>query len=50
VFGRIFAALLGEGPKPERIIINATHLKAHRTAAPAKKGMLPVVSGEPKAG
>jgi transposase len=33
VFDRIFAALAGEGPKPERIMIDATHLKAHRTAA-----------------
>ena len=32
VFDRIFAALAGEGPKPERIMIDATHLKAHRTA------------------
>lgn len=33
VFDRIFAGLPGEGPKPERIKIDATHLKAHRTAA-----------------
>jgi transposase len=33
VFDRIFASLAGEGPKPERIMIDATHLKAHRTAA-----------------
>ena len=46
VFDRIFAALAGEGPKPERIMIDATHLKAHRTAASLlKKGMFPVVSG-----
>lgn len=51
VFDRIFAALAGEGPDPERIMIDATHLKAHRTAASLlKKGMFPVVSGEPKAG
>src|SRR5690606_8935605 len=51
VFDRIFAALAGEGPNPERIMIDATHLKAHRTAASLlKKGMFPVVSGEPKAG
>jgi transposase len=42
VFDRIFAALAGEGPKPERIMIDATHLKAHRTAAsPLKKGLFP---------
>ena len=51
VFDRIFAGLAGEGPKPERIMIDATHLKAHRTAASLlKKGLFPAVSGEPKAG
>ena len=50
VFDRIFAGLAGEGPKPDRIMIDATHLKAHRTAASLlKKGMFPVVSDAPKA-
>ena len=50
VFDRIFANLAGEGPRPERIMIDATHLKARRTAASLlKKGMFPVVSGAPKA-
>lgn len=50
VFDRIFAGLAGEGPKPGRMI-EATHLKAHRTAASRlKKGMSTVVSGEPAAG
>lgn len=50
VFDRIFAALAGEGPQPERIMIDATHPKAHRTAASLlKKGMFPVVSGAPRA-
>ncbi len=50
MFDHIFAALAGEGPRPERITIDATHLKAYRTTASLiKKGMLPVVSGEPKA-
>ena len=50
VFDRIFAALAGEGAKPERIMIDATHLKAHRTAASLlKKGMFPAVSGARKA-
>jgi len=31
VFDRIFANLAGEGPKPERLMIDATRLKAHRT-------------------
>ena len=47
VFDRIFAALAGEGPKAERIMIDSTHLKAHRTAASLlKKGQFPVVSVE----
>lgn len=42
VFDRIFAGLAGEGPKPERIMIDTTHLKAHRTAASLlKKGCSP---------
>ena len=50
VFDRIFTALAAEGPAPEQIMIDATHLKAHRTAASLlKKGMFPVASGEPKA-
>jgi transposase len=49
VFDRIFAALAGEGPKPERIMIDVTHLKAHRTAASLlKKGLFPVISGAPE--
>ena len=50
VFDRIFAGLACEGPKPERIMIDATHLKAHRTAASLlKKGLFPAVSGGLKA-
>lgn len=50
VFDRILAGLAGEGPKPERIMIDATHLKAHRTAASLlKKGLFPAVSGGLKA-
>ena len=42
VFDRIFAGLAGEGPRPERIMIDATHLKAHRTAASLlKRGCSP---------
>ena len=51
VFDRIFAALAGEGPAPERIMIDTTHLKAHRTAASLlKKGLFPAASAAPKAG
>ena len=50
VFNRIFSELSGKGPKPERLMIDATHLKAHRTAASLlKKGLFPDVSGAPKA-
>ena len=49
VFNRIFAELASRGPKPERLMIDATHLKAHRTAASLlKKGLFPDVSGAPK--
>lgn len=51
VFNRIFAELAAKGRKPDRLMIDATHLKAHRTAASLlKKGLFPDVSGEPKAG
>ena len=33
VFNKIFAELARKGGKAERIMIDATHLKAHRTAA-----------------
>jgi putative transposase len=45
VFNRIFAELAGQTGIPERLMIDATHLKAHRTAASLlKKGMFPAVS------
>ena len=48
VFDRIFAALASDGP--ERIMIDATHLKVHRTAASLlKKGLFPAASGARKA-
>ena len=50
VFDRIFASLASQRGKPDRLIIDATHLKAHRTAASLfKKGLFPVVSGARKA-
>src|SRR6201993_4981028 len=50
VFYRIFAALASKGPKPERIMIDTTHLKAQRPAASLlKKGLYPAASGAPKA-
>lgn len=51
VFNRIFAALAGEAGAPDRMMIDATHLKAHRTASSLyKKGLFPDVSGAPGAG
>ena len=50
VFNRIFAALAAKGGTPDRLMIDATHLKAHRTAASLlKKGLFPDVSGVPRA-
>jgi hypothetical protein len=43
-------ALAAEGGPPERLMIDSTHLKAHRTAASLlKKGLFPAVSAEPRA-
>jgi putative transposase len=50
VFNRIFAELAGKAGEPDRIMIDATHLKAHRTAASLLKGgLFPDVSGAPRA-
>jgi len=50
LFNKIFAGLARKGGKPERIMIDATHLKAHRTAASLlTKGLFPGVSGARKA-
>ncbi|MFZ0602328.1 MAG: IS5 family transposase [Roseiarcus sp.] len=51
VFNKIFAELARKGGKPERIMIDATHLKAHRTAASLlKKGLFPRRIGRTKGG
>ena len=50
VFNRIFVELAGKAGEPDRIMIDATHLKAHRTAASLLKGgLFPDVSGAPRA-
>ena len=50
VFNRIFVELADKAGEPYRIMIDATHLKAHRTAASLLKGgLFPDVSGAPKA-
>ena len=44
VFNRIFAEQAGKAGVPDQLIIDATHLKAHRTAASLlKKGLFPDV-------
>ena len=45
VFDQIFVALASQENPPEQLQIDATHLKAHRTAASLlKKGMFPALS------
>ncbi len=44
VFNRIFAALAAKAGKPDQLMIDATHLKAHRAPASLlKKGLFPDV-------
>ena len=51
VFDKMFTALAEENGPPERLMIDATHLKAHRTACSLLKGgMFPALSAAPKAG
>ena len=50
VFNKILAELARNAGKPRRLMIDATHLKAHRTAASLfKKGLFPAVSGARRA-
>ena len=50
VFNAILADLADQAGDPDQIMIDATHLKAHRTAASLlEKGMFPAVSDAPKA-
>lgn len=50
VFNQIFSALAHKQRGSKRLMIDATHLKAHRTAASLlKKGLYPALSEEPKA-
>ena len=45
VFDRIFIALTEQAGRSTRLMIDATHLKAHRTAASLlKKGLFPGIS------
>ena len=46
VFNRILAELAAQSERADKLMIDATHLKAHRTAASLlKKGLYPDVSG-----
>ena len=47
VFDHIFAVLAGEGRKPDRIMVDATHLKA--AASLLKKGFFSAASAAPRA-
>lgn len=50
VFNKIFMELVEKQGDTERLMIDATHLKAHRTAASLlKKGLFPAVSDGQKA-
>lgn len=50
VFDRIFSGLAAEEDAPDTLMIDATHLKAHRTASSlAKKGMYPAILDAQKA-
>ena len=50
VFDRIFTELVTRAGMPERLMIDSTHLKAHRTAASlAQKGVLHAASDAPAA-
>lgn len=50
VFDRVFAALAAEGGPPGRLMIDSTHLKAHRTAASLlQKAHFPAASAAPRA-
>ena len=52
VFARILSELAAEGQDVETIMIDATHLKAHRTASSlrGKKGVANASLGAPRAG
>ncbi len=50
VFDRIFPALAAEGGPLARLMIDATHLKAHRAATSLlKKALFPAASAAPRA-
>ena len=50
VFDRIFATLAGGSEATDTVMIDATHLKAHRTATAAQRGGVPRRIGRTKGG
>ena len=51
VFDKIFSHLVASDGPPDTLMIDATHLKAHRTASSLLKGgFFPATSGAQKAG
>ena len=49
IFNKIFAELVEQNGSTTRLMIDAAHLKAHRTAASLlKKGLFPAASDEQK--
>ena len=49
IFDKIFTALVAQGGTPDRLMIDATHLKAHRTACSLLKGgMFPALLAAPR--
>jgi len=51
VFDRIFSHLAASEGPPDTLMIDTTHLKAHRTASSLLKGgVFPAISGAQKAG
>jgi len=51
VFDNIFTALVAKNGPPDRLMIDATHLKAHRTACSLLKGgMFPTLLAAPRVG
>ena len=51
VFDKIFTALVAKRGPPDRLMIDATHLKAHRTACSLLKGgMFPALLAAQRAG
>ena len=51
VFDKIFTALVSENGVPDRLMVDATHLKTHRTACSLLKGgMFPALLAEQRVG